>query len=65
MDSRTGELLTVADYPTFNANKPADSPRSNRISRALQRPVRARLGGEGAARSGRCSTPAGWARGCG
>lgn len=38
MDSRTGELLTVADFPTFNANKPADSPRSNRISRALSDP---------------------------
>ncbi|SDC95539.1 peptidoglycan D,D-transpeptidase FtsI family protein [Nocardioides lianchengensis] len=38
MDSRTGELLTVADYPTFNANKPAESPKSNRISRALSDP---------------------------
>ncbi|WP_244927584.1 penicillin-binding protein 2 [Nocardioides sp. W7] len=37
-DTRTGELLAVADYPTFNANKPADSPRSNRISRALSDP---------------------------
>lgn len=35
MDSRTGELLALADYPTFDANAPAESPRENRISRAL------------------------------
>lgn len=34
-DTRTGELLSIADYPTFNANKPAESPREDRISRAL------------------------------
>lgn len=38
MDRRAGDLLAVADYPTFDANKPAESPRSNRISRALSDP---------------------------
>lgn len=35
MDRRAGDLLALADYPTFDANKPAESPRENRISRAL------------------------------
>lgn len=34
-DTRSGELLAVADYPTFDANEPAESPREDRISRAL------------------------------
>jgi cell division protein FtsI (penicillin-binding protein 3) len=38
MDRRAGDLLAVADYPTFDANAPAESPRSNRISRALSDP---------------------------
>ncbi|WP_241153914.1 peptidoglycan D,D-transpeptidase FtsI family protein [Nocardioides pantholopis] len=35
MDRRTGELLAVADDPTFDANKPAEAPKADRISRAL------------------------------
>jgi cell division protein FtsI (penicillin-binding protein 3) len=35
MDTQTGELLAVADDPTFNANSPAESPRADRISRAM------------------------------
>ena len=36
MDSRTGQLLALADYPTFDANQPTLSPRSNLGSRALR-----------------------------
>lgn len=35
MDSRTGELLAVADAPTFNANKPSASSSDDLGSRAL------------------------------
>ncbi|MCY7396773.1 MAG: penicillin-binding protein 2 [Nocardioides sp.] len=35
MDSRTGEILSLADDPTFDANTPADSPNVDRGSRAL------------------------------
>ncbi len=35
MDSRTGELLALADYPTFDANHPGTVPKSDRGSRAL------------------------------
>ncbi|WP_224769421.1 peptidoglycan D,D-transpeptidase FtsI family protein [Nocardioides ochotonae] len=35
LDSRTGDLLAVADHPTFDANKPAESPKGDRISRAM------------------------------
>ena len=35
MDSRTGELLALADYPTFDANNPGKSPKADRGSRAL------------------------------
>jgi cell division protein FtsI (penicillin-binding protein 3) len=35
LDSRTGELLALADYPTFDPNKPGKSPKSQRSSRAL------------------------------
>ncbi|WP_228387828.1 MULTISPECIES: peptidoglycan D,D-transpeptidase FtsI family protein [unclassified Nocardioides] len=35
MDSRTGDLLAVADHPTFDANKPAESAKDDRISRAM------------------------------
>src|SRR3546814_13842667 len=36
MDSRTGELLAVADYPTFDANDPTSSPKADLGSRAMQ-----------------------------
>ncbi|HYF74299.1 MAG TPA: penicillin-binding protein 2 [Nocardioides sp.] len=36
MDSRTGDLLAVADYPTFDANEPTDSPKEDLGSRAMQ-----------------------------
>jgi cell division protein FtsI (penicillin-binding protein 3) len=36
MDSRTGELLAVADYPTFDANQPGLSSEKNLGSRALR-----------------------------
>ncbi|QCC78659.1 penicillin-binding protein 2 [Nocardioides daphniae] len=35
MDSRTGELLAVADAPTFNANKPLESDEDDLGSRAF------------------------------
>ncbi|WP_244963145.1 peptidoglycan D,D-transpeptidase FtsI family protein [Nocardioides dongkuii] len=35
MDTRTGELLTVADHPTFDANHPGDADREDRVSRAM------------------------------
>lgn len=35
MDSRTGELLAVADAPTFDANRPLDSPAEDLGSRAF------------------------------
>jgi cell division protein FtsI (penicillin-binding protein 3) len=36
MDSRTGELLALADFPTFDANQPTLSPRRDLGSRALR-----------------------------
>jgi len=36
MDSRTGELLSVADFPTFDANQPTLSPKRDLGSRALR-----------------------------
>jgi cell division protein FtsI (penicillin-binding protein 3) len=36
MDSRTGQLLSVADYPTFDANDPTLSPTRDLGSRALR-----------------------------
>ncbi|WP_367650320.1 peptidoglycan D,D-transpeptidase FtsI family protein [Nocardioides sp. zg-DK7169] len=35
LDSRTGDLLAVADHPTFDANAPAEAPKGDRISRAM------------------------------
>ncbi len=35
MDSRTGELLSLADYPTFDANAPLESPKEDLGSRAM------------------------------
>ena len=36
MDTKTGELLALADYPSFDANAPALSPKSDLGSRALR-----------------------------
>ena len=36
MDTRSGDLLAVADDPTFDANAPTDSPQADLGSRALQ-----------------------------
>jgi cell division protein FtsI (penicillin-binding protein 3) len=36
MDTRSAELLAVADYPTYDANKPTASPKADLGSRALQ-----------------------------
>ena len=35
LDSRTGEILALADYPTFDANKPGKAPKGDLGSRAL------------------------------
>lgn len=36
MDSRSGDLLAVADHPTYDANNPTDSPKDDLGSRAMQ-----------------------------
>ncbi|UUZ59650.1 hypothetical protein [Nocardioides sp. B-3] len=48
MDSRTGEIMALADAPTFNANKPLEADKDDLGSPRDQRRLRARLGGEGA-----------------
>jgi cell division protein FtsI (penicillin-binding protein 3) len=35
MDTRTGEVLALADFPTFDANEPAKSPKRDLRTRAL------------------------------
>ncbi len=35
LDSRTGEILALADYPTFDPNKPGKAKKQDLISRAL------------------------------
>lgn len=35
MDSKTGEILALADYPSYDLNNPAAAPKSDRGSRAL------------------------------
>ena len=35
LDSRTGELLALADYPTFDANQPGKAPKADLGSSAL------------------------------
>ena len=35
LDTRTGEILALADYPTFDANKPGKAPGKDLVSRAL------------------------------
>jgi cell division protein FtsI (penicillin-binding protein 3) len=38
MDTRTGELLALADAPTFDPNEPLESPKEDLGSRALSNP---------------------------
>jgi cell division protein FtsI (penicillin-binding protein 3) len=35
MDTKTGEVLALADDPTFDARHPADAPKDNLVSRAM------------------------------
>lgn len=35
MDTKTGEILALADYPSYDLNNPADAPESDRGSRAI------------------------------
>jgi cell division protein FtsI (penicillin-binding protein 3) len=35
LDTRTGEILALADYPSYDANDPGASPKADRGSRAL------------------------------
>lgn len=35
LDTRTGEILALADYPSYDANDPGRSPKADRGSRAL------------------------------
>ncbi|CAN5201636.1 cell division protein FtsI [soil metagenome] len=38
MDSQTGEILSLADYPTYDAAEPAEYPESSYTSRAISDP---------------------------
>ena len=48
MDSRTGEMLALADYPTYDASEPQDAAEARLQVGGADRRLRARLGGEGA-----------------
>ena len=50
LDSRTGEILALADYPTFDANKPGKAPKEGPRQPRAERRLRAGLGREGAHR---------------
>ena len=50
MDTRTGELLALADAPTFDANEPLEADKEDLGSRALSDAYEPGLGGEGAHR---------------
>ena len=48
MDTRTGELLSLADYPTYDATQPDGLARQGPQLAGDDEPLRARLGREGA-----------------
>ena len=51
MDTRTGEILALADVPTFDANKPTGGRQGRPRLPRHERHLRAGLGGEGAHRA--------------
>ena len=48
MDSQSGELLALADYPTYDASNPTAAPKRDRNSLAMTSPYEPGLGREGA-----------------